>query len=47
MHDIEARKGVVVSVSAPASDIGVAILKQGGNAVDAAVAQKCLPARCD
>jgi len=29
---------MVVSVSAPASEIGVAILKKGGNAVDAAVA---------
>ena len=29
---------MVVSVSAPGSDVGVAILKQGGNAVDAAVA---------
>src|ERR1035437_7839774 len=35
---IECRRGVVVSISRPASDVGVAILKQGGNAVDAAVA---------
>jgi gamma-glutamyltranspeptidase/glutathione hydrolase len=35
---IEAKNGLVVSVSEPASDVGVAILKQGGNAVDAAVA---------
>jgi gamma-glutamyltranspeptidase/glutathione hydrolase len=34
----EFKNGVVVSVSAPASDMGLAILKQGGNAVDAAVA---------
>ena len=35
---IECRHGVVVSISRPASDGGVSILKQGGNAVDAAVA---------
>jgi gamma-glutamyltranspeptidase / glutathione hydrolase len=35
---VEAKNGVVVSVSAPASDVGVAILKKGCNAVDAAVA---------
>jgi gamma-glutamyltranspeptidase/glutathione hydrolase len=35
---VEARHGLVVSVSAPASEVGVAVLKQGGNAVDAAVA---------
>jgi len=34
----EVRNGVVVSVSAPGSDAGLAVLKQGGNAVDAAVA---------
>jgi gamma-glutamyltranspeptidase/glutathione hydrolase len=32
------RKGMVVSVSRPASEVGVAVLKKGGNAVDAAVA---------
>lgn len=37
-HCIESGNGVVVSVSAPASDVGVAILRQGGNAVDAAIA---------
>src|SRR3979409_1985510 len=37
-HCVESRNGVVVSVSAPASDVGVAILRQGGNAVDAAIA---------
>lgn len=35
---IACRHGVVVSISRPASDVGVSILKQGGNAVDAAVA---------
>jgi gamma-glutamyltranspeptidase/glutathione hydrolase len=34
----EHRNGVVVSVSAPATDVGLAILTEGGNAVDAAVA---------
>ena len=33
-----AANGLVVSDSAPASDVGAAILNQGGNAVDAAVA---------
>src|SRR5947209_2803052 len=33
-----ARHGMVVCVSAPAADVGVAVLKKGGNAVDAAVA---------
>ncbi len=35
---VECHNGVVVSVSGAASDVGVSILKQGGNAVDAAVA---------
>ena len=34
----ESRNGVVVTVSEPGSDAGLAILKQGGNAVDAAIA---------
>jgi gamma-glutamyltranspeptidase len=35
---IPAEHGLVVSVSAPGSDVGRDILKKGGNAVDAAVA---------
>lgn len=35
---VESKTGLVVSVSAPASDVGAAILARGGNAVDAAVA---------
>ncbi|HEV2949065.1 MAG TPA: gamma-glutamyltransferase [Gemmataceae bacterium] len=35
---IEAEQGMVVSVSPPGTDVGVEILKKGGNAVDAAVA---------
>src|SRR4051794_36235211 len=34
----EFRQGVVVSVSAPGSAAGLAILQQGGNGVDAAIA---------
>ena len=34
----EFKNGVVVTVSAPASDVGLAVLRNGGNAVDAAVA---------
>jgi gamma-glutamyltranspeptidase/glutathione hydrolase len=37
-QSVERQNGVVVSVSGLASDVGVSILKQGGNAVDAAVA---------
>lgn len=35
---IEVKKGAVVSAHALASEVGVSILKQGGNAVDAAIA---------
>ena len=35
---VVSRTGVVISSSAPASDVGAAILARGGNAVDAAVA---------
>jgi gamma-glutamyltranspeptidase / glutathione hydrolase len=35
---VEAGNGIVVSVSGPASEAGVSILKKGGNAVDAAIA---------
>jgi gamma-glutamyltranspeptidase / glutathione hydrolase len=35
---VTARNGMVVAVSPPAAEVGVSILKQGGNAVDAAVA---------
>jgi gamma-glutamyltranspeptidase/glutathione hydrolase len=35
---VSSRQGMVVSTSAPASDVGAAILKKGGNAIDAAVA---------
>src|SRR6266496_6380192 len=34
---VEVKHGIVVSVSQPASEAGLAILQQGGNAVDAAV----------
>ena len=35
---VEGRNGMVVAVSPPAADVGLAVLKKGGNAVDAAVA---------
>lgn len=37
-HPVIGRGGMVVSQSAPATEVGVHILRQGGNAVDAAVA---------
>jgi gamma-glutamyltranspeptidase / glutathione hydrolase len=37
-HSATSKRGMVVSVSPPATDVGVAILKRGGNAVDAAIA---------
>ncbi|MEO7084341.1 MAG: gamma-glutamyltransferase [Gemmatimonadaceae bacterium] len=35
---VASKSGMVITTSAPASDVGAAILKKGGNAVDAAVA---------
>src|SRR3954452_16160209 len=35
---VEAKHGLVVAVSPPGADVGLRILQQGGNAVDAAVA---------
>ncbi len=35
---VEAKNGIVVSVSPPGCDVGLSILQKGGNAVDAAVA---------
>src|SRR5215467_12622870 len=35
---VSSRTGMVITTSAPASDVGAAILHKGGNAVDAAVA---------
>jgi gamma-glutamyltranspeptidase/glutathione hydrolase len=35
---VSSKTGMVISTSAPASDVGAAILRKGGNAVDAAVA---------
>src|SRR5688500_10347715 len=35
---VSGRRGMVVSVSAPGSEVGLQVLKQGGSAVDAAVA---------
>src|SRR5918992_1133228 len=41
---VASRRGVVVSASGLASDIGAAILRRGGNAVEAAVARASAPA---
>lgn len=38
IKDLECERGAVVSASPIASEVGVAILKEGGNAVDAAIA---------
>ena len=35
---VAAKKAAVVTASGPASEVGVAVLKEGGNAVDATVA---------
>ncbi len=35
---VSSKSGMVISTSAPASDVGAAILRRGGNAIDAAVA---------
>lgn len=37
-HPVRAQNGMVASVDAAATRVGVSVLKQGGNAVDAAVA---------
>src|SRR6185436_15903512 len=37
-HYVECRNGVVITTSVPGSEAGLSILRQGGNAVDAAVA---------
>src|SRR5262245_62532788 len=37
-HSATGTRGMVVAVSYPAAEVGLAVLKKGGNAVDAAVA---------
>ena len=39
---VTSKGGVVVCVSPPAADVGLAVLKRGGNAVDAAIAVQAM-----